>query len=289
MIKTILVPASGSSTDKSVFATALAAAKPLAAHLDFYHVHLSVGEASVRAPHVDFCVGAALPMAFQVLTEEESGLSERAAAHFKDFCRSHTVEICDEPNCMRTVSASFLEEQGFARDRLTLHARHSDLVVLGRSSHVDYLPTRLIEDILMDCGRPLLIAPDYSPTTLTGTVVVGWKETPQCARALSAACPLLDRAQRVILLNIVERGSGIPGSLDHLAQRLKWHGISVETQSIASPASTLTSEVARAACDLHADLLVVGGFGHGRLCERLFGGVTQSLLQHANVPVFMMH
>jgi hypothetical protein len=36
MIKTILVPSSGSSTDASVFATALAIARPMASHLDFY-------------------------------------------------------------------------------------------------------------------------------------------------------------------------------------------------------------------------------------------------------------
>jgi hypothetical protein len=36
----------------------LAAARPLAAHLEFYHIHLSATEAAVRAPHVDFCVGA---------------------------------------------------------------------------------------------------------------------------------------------------------------------------------------------------------------------------------------
>jgi hypothetical protein len=43
----------------------------------------------------------------------------------------------------------------------------------------------------MGCGRPILIAADYSPQTLSGTVVVGWKETPQCARALGAAYPPL--------------------------------------------------------------------------------------------------
>lgn len=289
MIKTILVPASGSSTDASVFATALAAAKPLAAHLDFYHVRLTAGEAAARAPHADFCVGAALPVALHALTEEESELAEQAAAHFKDFCSAHSVRVMDEPGRADIVSASFLEEQDFARDRLILHARHSDLVVLGRSSHVDYMPALLIEDILMDCGRPLLIAPDYSPTTLTGTVVVGWKETAQCARALSAAYPILEQAERVILLNIVEGESGIPGSLDHLAQRLKWHGMRVETRSLPSAARSISGEVARAALDLHADLLVVGGFGHRRLRELLFGGVTQSLLQHASVPVFMMH
>ena len=68
MMKTILVPASGSSTDEPVFATAFAAAQALAAHLDFYHVRLSAGQAAARAPHADFCVGAALPAGLQVLS-----------------------------------------------------------------------------------------------------------------------------------------------------------------------------------------------------------------------------
>jgi nucleotide-binding universal stress UspA family protein len=99
----------------------------------------------------------------------------------------------------------------------------------------------------------------------------------------------LEQAQKVILLNLVESGSGIPASLEHLAQRLKWHGMSVETQSMPSAARPITYEVASAAADLHADLLVVGAFGHRRIRETLFGGVTQSLLKHAGMPVFMMH
>ena len=160
---------------------------------------------------------------------------------------------------------------------------------MGRPSHIDYMPSSLIQDILMESGRPILIAPDYSPKTLTGTVVVGWKETPHCARALSAAYPLLAQAQKVILLNLAENGAGIPESLEHLAQRLKWHGMGVETRSQASSAHPLTYELSRAAYELHADLLVVGGFGHRPLREALFGGVTQSLLKHAGMPVFMMH
>jgi len=289
MMKTILVPASGSFTDEPVFATALAAAQVLAAHLDFYHIRLSAGQAAVRAPHADFCVGAALPAALQVLTEDAERLSETARAHVKAFCIRHEVKVRDVPEHALSVSSSFLEEQNYARDRLMYHARHSDLVVLGRPSHIDYMPSCLMEDVLMECGRPILIAPDYSPKTLLGTVVVGWKETPHCARALSAAYPLLEQAQKVILLNLVEGGSGIPVSLEHLAQRLKWHGMCVETHSMPSAARTLTYEVARAAADLHADLLVVGAFGHRRIRETLFGGVTQSLLEHAGVPVFMMH
>ena len=290
MMKTILVPASGSCTDEPVFATALAAVRALAAHLDFYHIRLSAGQPAARAPHVDFYAGAALPAALQVMSEDTEHLSEVARTHVNVFCERHEIAIREVPEQALSVSASFLEEQDHALDRLMLHARHSDLVVMGRPSHVDYMPKFLIEDILLGCGRPLLIAPDYSPETLTGTIVVGWKETPHCARALSAAYPLLEQAQKVILLNLIEEGgAGIPASLEHLAQRLKWHGMSVETQSLAIPAQTLTYEVSRAAADLHADLLVVGGFGHRRLRETLFGGVTQSLLKHAGMPVFMMH
>ena len=214
------------------------------------------------------------------MSENTEHLSEVARAHVTAFCERQDIAVREVPEPARRVSASFLEEQDYARDRIVFHARHSDLVVMGRP---------LIEDILMECGRPILIAPDYSPKTLTGTVVVGWKETPHCARALSAAYPLLEQAQKVILLNLTEGDAGIPASLEHLAQRLKWHGISVESHSLACPARVLTHEVGRAAADLHPDLLVVGGFGHRRLRETLFGGVTRSLLEHAGMPVFMMH
>jgi nucleotide-binding universal stress UspA family protein len=289
MIRTIFVPASGSSTDEPVFTTALTAARALAAHVDFYHVRLSAAQAAARAPRVDLCAGAALPVALQVLSENTEHLSEVARAHVTAFCDRHDIAVREVPGSAPSVSASFLEEQDFAHDRIVFHARHSDLVVLGRPSHIDYMPSSLIEDILMECGRPILIAPDYSPKTLTGTVVVGWKETPHCARALSAAYPLLAQAQKIILLNLTEGGAGIRASLEHLAQCLKWHGMRVETHSVASSARTLTYEISRAADDLHADLLVVGGFGHRRLRETLFGGVTQSLLKHAGMPVFMMH
>jgi hypothetical protein len=54
MIKTILVPTSGSSSDESVFATALALARVMLAHLEFYHLRLTASEAAVRSPHVQY-------------------------------------------------------------------------------------------------------------------------------------------------------------------------------------------------------------------------------------------
>jgi nucleotide-binding universal stress UspA family protein len=289
MIRTVLVPASGSSTDDAVFATALAAARPLAAHLEFYHVQLTAPEAAVYSPPADFYHDAALPVALNVLRAEECALSEAASAHVQSFCSRNSVSMRASPGKSNAVSASFVEEMDHARDRLLMHSRHSDLVVLGRPSHIDYLPSKLLEDLLLTCGRPILIAPDFPPVTLTGTVVVGWKETAEAARALGAAWPLLEKAHKVILLHIVEDEPSIPESLKHLAERIKWHGITAQIVVISSGHHALSYHLARTAADLKADLLVVGGFGHSRLRERVFGGVTQSLLEHANVPVLMMH
>ena len=38
-----------------------------------------------------------------------------------------------------------------------------------------------------------------------------------------------------------------------------------------------------------ADLLVIGGYGHGRLREMVLGGVTRHLLRHAPLPVLLSH
>ncbi len=289
MIKTILVPTSGSPTDDRVFASALALARPLAAHLEFYHLRVTPGEAAARAPHVDFCMGPALGDALKHLSDEERSLSSSARLHVKQFCESNGVAIRNEPGNYDAVTASWCEEIDHAAGRLVFHARHSDLVVLGRPHHVDFMPKMLIEDLLTGCGRPIVIAPESAPRKMTGTIVVGWKETPEAARALAAALPLLKLAHRVVLVGVAEDGCAMPQTLDHLAGQLAWHGIAAESRVIAEKAAGAAAQLPIAAADLQADLLVVGGFGRGPLRELLFGGVTRSLLESAELPVFMLH
>jgi nucleotide-binding universal stress UspA family protein len=288
MIKTILVPTSGSSTDESVFTTALALARPFAAHLGFYHVRLTTGEAATRAPHVAFCVGSGLTSALAYLHEEEDLLAAAAAAHFKDFCKSHSVAVRSAPGFAEAVSASWCEEIDSPASRLMFHARHSDLIVLARPHHVDYMPRMLIEDLLIGSGRPIVIAPDSAPSGSMDTIVVGWKETPEAARALTAALPLLERAKKVVLVNATESGDVMLQNLKHLAWQLAWHGIAAEPRVIEGKSGEAAALLSHAAADMHADLLVIGGYGHRPLREFVFGGVTQSLIENAKVPVFIL-
>jgi nucleotide-binding universal stress UspA family protein len=288
MIKTIFIPASGSDTDTRVFATALAVAKPFRAHMQFFHLHLSPGEAAVRAPHVEFAIGGALVDALEKLRQHGATLSANAFAHCRDFCEIQEVRMHRDPTESGTVSASWTEETRGAMSRLMFHARHSDVVVLGRPRNRDYMPLGLIETLLMGSGRPIILAPEGPAPEAIRTIVVGWKETPEASRALTAAMPLLEQADRVVLVAIAEEGAASKEALDDLARHLTWHGISPEVH-IASDSAPARNQLQRVAAQLQADLLVVGGFGHGQFRERMFGGVTQALIEEAKLAVLMMH
>jgi nucleotide-binding universal stress UspA family protein len=163
--------------------------------------------------------------------------------------------------------------------------------VLGRRRSADLLPPGLIERLLLRSGRPVVIAPESPPARASGTIVVGWKESAAAARALAGALPLLECAERVVLLGVAERAGPPPAhqGLHDLARQLGWHGIRAEVSLIEQSTQPVAAELTQAAARLHADLLVIGGFGRAPARELIFGGVTQSLMESAELAVLMVH
>jgi len=161
-MKNILVLAGGGDNDEAVFATALAAAQPFHAHLEFLHVQIGPGEAAAWEPHAEFLRGPAIRETIQRLRTEAVMRTASAKSHFEQFCDVHKIVVSDQPLGI-AVSANWREEIGDAERRLMFSARHHDLVVLGRRTGLNGLPPDLIERILLGCGRPLLIAPPQPP------------------------------------------------------------------------------------------------------------------------------
>jgi nucleotide-binding universal stress UspA family protein len=289
MIKTILVPVGGGDADEAVFETALTVARPLLAHLEFLHVHVRPGEAAHHTPHVDFARGTALRNALQSLNDAAATRAAKAARHVSEFCARWKIDMVDEPRASQAVTARWRQEEGDALQRLLLHARHNDLAIMARAAKSDGLPADRLETLLLQCGRPLLIVPAKHPLARLDTAMVCWKETPDAARAVSAAMPLLTNARRVVVVGVEEGCAQAPGALDAVVDQLAWHGIDAESQALTRDGRPTIEVLVASARERKADLMVMGGYGHGHAREALFGGCTQAVIQAADIPVLLVH
>ncbi len=289
-MRSILVLAGGGKSDESVFSTALAAARPLNGHLTFFHVPSDPGGAAHYTRHVDYARGMAMTGTFHQLQEQAKARSAAALAHFKGFCAGEHIATSNRPELVGklAVSASWLEQLDEAPSRLQRAAHHHDLVVVARPSQGNGQPANIVEQLLIDGGRPVLIASPQARRSLGGTIVVGWKETAESARALGAALPILAVARRVVIVGIDEGDVELPAALDDLAHQLKWNGAKAEARWL-KPHGSAAEQLARTARELDADLLVMGAYGHGRMREMVFGGCTRQFLDDAERPVLMMH
>ena len=143
---------------------------------------------------------------------------------------------------------------------------------------------------MLGCGRPLIIVPISGRVTAPETVFVAWKETPEAARAVAAAMPILSTARQVVLAHVGDEDFEGSYALDEFAARLRWHDIAAEVRSIPRAFGRFTSDLLlTAAAEVRADLIVMGGYGHNRFRELVLGGVTDTVLRDASLPVFVLH
>jgi nucleotide-binding universal stress UspA family protein len=287
-MKSVLTLVGGSARDQVISQTALAAAQPLAAHLDFLHIHVTAGEAA-RYSHAEFARGAALRNCLEELTWKAHSFSRLAARNVHEFCADASIEICDAPVRRQNVTANFHEEKDRARERLTTHARHSDLVVIGRARQAQGLPPDTLERLILQSGRPILVAATAAPQTLTGTVMVCWKESDSAARAVAAATPLLTRAKRVVFTTVVDRDEDVTSTVSDVARRFARNDVETEARVIAANGRAVAEVLAGAAEDCGADLVVMGAYGRSRVSEILFGSHTDDFIRCSDRPTLLVH
>lgn len=179
-------------------------------------------------------------------------------------------------------------------DRLALHARYADLLVLGQPggdepSDVD---DHAAELLLLSSGRPVLLIPHYGTfPTIGERVLVAWDARREAARAVADAMPFIERARSVQVLTINPEANGSHGADPgaDIARHLARHNASVDTLSLRSGELDPADLTLNQAADSGADLLVMGAYGHSRLRELVLGGMTRAMLKRMTVPVLMSH
>jgi nucleotide-binding universal stress UspA family protein len=285
LVNRILVPLDGSEAGQAALATALAAARRFDGHIDALHVRADPREA---IPYMTG--GISSGMIEMVMADAGKIANERAVkarAAFDAFCTENGLEIIEAPPPPHNVSAAWLEEMGREAELVVRHGRLADLIVVARPTQDTPAPV-ILEAALMDCGRPVLIAPPEPMEKLDSHAVVGWNASAEATRAVAAGMPFLLAAEAVTVLATVEHGkpAAEPGDL---VEYLAWHGIAADARTVDPNGRTTGEALLAEAATLGADLMIVGGYGHGRMRQLVLGGVTRHLLGAAEIPVFMVH
>ncbi len=178
---------------------------------------------------------------------------------------------------------------------ISRHARYADLAILGQSDPDDPMSgdPELSEDVILGCGRPVLMVPYIGALRTPGRkIVVAWDAGREAARAVNDAIPLLAAAEQVTVLIVnPKRGPGAHGDEPgaDIATHLARHGVNVDVKVYTQRDLSIADVILARISDDGADLVVMGAYGHARLREMVLGGVTREMFRHMTVPLFMSH
>ena len=177
-------------------------------------------------------------------------------------------------------------------DVLLQEARAADLIIVDSrdpaGNAADFADPGVI---LLRAGRPVLVVPKAVGGLALRRAVVAWKDTRECRRAVRDAVPLLQRADQVLLLGLGEDDteSQARQALIDVGDYLVRHGVVVSDQIWERPRGPVAGRLLHFVRAEQADLIVAGGYGHSRLGEWIFGGVTHELVAASPVCCMLSH
>jgi len=231
----------------------------------------------VRYPYALEAAQAAGPLMQQYDEERRDKVKATFAKTTASMPRMHWAELREDP------------PWGFVR-----RAFYADLVILGQFDPSEKdphdVPPDFVPSVVIDSGRPALVLPNIGAAPPLGrSVLIGWKETREAARAVTAALPWLQLASHVhVALWHSETGESMSNSID-IEKFLRGHGMTPKVHHYPNGVSDIAAYLLSLAADVSAGLIVMGCYGHSRMREWVLGGTTRTIMDSMTVPVLMTH
>ena len=214
---------------------------------------------------------------FVELTEQNR---KAARAAYERFAKSFPAGVAAEFVMVETLPQLLGDAFGSL-------ARRFDVAIIALES--DFAQD-IVPGALFGSGRPAFVLPPgfVGPAQLTKAMVC-WDGGAPAAKAVAESLPLLACAQKVEVVCVKDGGQvlGLPSGAE-LLRHLERHGVAAALCELPATDDEAAALLSRAA-ESGADFIVMGGYGHWRLRELIFGGTTQSVLAQSKLPLFMAH
>jgi nucleotide-binding universal stress UspA family protein len=265
--KTILTVLDTPENARQITDFALSMAETFSAHVIGVHAEILAAVPLIAPMEIPD------PAAVQMLQEAAQKETSEVAGIFSSKATREGVS---------TEWRSFMSAAGYGASSVMETARSADLIIASQSGPGASDHTADLETFLFESGRPLLLVPFImkEPKPIR-RVLVAWNGSREAARATFDALPLLKAAESVEILIVdpPERGDRDPQFAGaEIAATLARHDVKVTVTTQQSVGGSAATAIENRLSDGSIDLLVMGGYGHSRWWELLFGGVTRSVL-----------
>jgi nucleotide-binding universal stress UspA family protein len=277
MFRNILVHIPSERPVRPVVDVAVALTIARRSHLDA----IAIGYESMSAAGMIVDGGGAAVAA--VMGAEQDRAQERADAAIAIFeVEARLAKIAYGIRTLATIPAEAGQTIG-ALSRL-----YDMTIVLQPEASTASYDNEIPQHVLVNSGGPMLMVPYIHKGPLdTHHVGIAWDGSRLAARAVRDAMPFLMGAKEVTVIAINEEVG--ESSSDQLAAHLGRRGIAARVQRLTMDRGQVQGALLSIAAESSMGLLVMGGYGHSRLQERILGGVTRSMFDSMTVPVLMSH
>jgi len=254
---------------------ALALANRMGAHVTFLIAEI---EPDISAPMAE-------PDNMQSFSETIDGPTKAARV-------ARAMELAQTAAKLKNVSCTVLD--GFCpslRELLIDKAQVHDCTVLEARGPLRYPRQGLIEGVLFGSGRPIILIPSTALPLVEETVLVAWDATRAAVRALHDALPLLIRAREVFVVSVTDdKEFRAVDSGPHVCRYLSLWNVKSRFELIVRGSRSVGGVLFDYAARIKANLVVMGGFGHPREREFLFGSATRDIFQSGfSTAVLLSH
>lgn len=187
----------------------------------------------------------------------------------------------------QSASVEWVEEIGARNVLVEMHGRLADLIIVPCPSRI-HPPPASFESALRGSGRAVIMVPRGVPQSLAAShVAIAWNGSAAASKAIAASGPCLAGASRISVLTTAKRAERRPNA-DEVVTYLACHGLQAKVHLMDISHRSVGVAMLQEARALGVDLLVAGGYSRNRFRAMVFGGVTEHLLAHADLPVLMM-